>query len=357
MRLLDRYIRDALARGFLIVMLILVVVFSFLDFVEQLDETGQGHYGAIQALGFVLQTTPARALALVPVSALLGSLLGFGLLERNSELVGMQSLGIPVRRILVATLKAAALLLLVVLVLGEWLAPELAERAWRQRALAISGDVLRTGEAGDSFWFRDRNRFINIHDMRYGRVPVDIEIFSFADDGRLETYITAATAERRGGKRWLLRDVIRARIGTGGWERERLDSLEWSGFLSPREGAVTELDVDSLAPSELVAYARGLRARGQNAERYELALWRKLNIPLAAVAMVLLAVVFMFGRMRGLNAGQRLMIGAGVGVGFYLGDQILQQMGLLADADPRLVAMAPAAVMLMIALLGCLRLR
>ncbi len=357
MTIVDRYIRDALARGFLIVLLILVVVFSFLDFVEQLDETGQGHYGAFQALGFVIQTTPSRALVLVPVSALLGSLLGFGLLERNSELVALQALGISVRHILLSTLKAAALLLLLIVILGEWVAPELAQRAWRQRALAISGDVLQSDDEGDSFWYRDRNRFINIHDMRYGRIPVGIEIFEFADDGSLQVYIRAALAERVRKDTWLLRDVSQTRVGSGGWARERQAELEWEGFLSPPEGAVTELDVDSLAPSELLDYLRGLRARGQNAERFELALWRKLNIPLAALAMVLLAPPFMFGRMRRLNPGKRLMLGAGVGVGFYLSDQILQQMGLLANADPRLVAMGPAAIMLAAGLLLSLRLR
>jgi len=356
-RLVDGYIRNALGWGFLLVLLVLMAVFSFLDFVEELEETGQGHYGALQALAYVLQTSPARAIELVPVSALLGCLLGLGMLERTSELVAMRALGISARRIQAAIFKAALILLVLVAVMGEWIAPQLAQHAWRQRALAIAGDVMRGTEQGDSFWYRDRQRFININDMRYGRVPLDIDIFELEQDGSLATHIHAASAERLGQGRWRLLDVRRSRIGAGGWPREHLPALEWEGFLSPREGAVTELETESLAPSALYRYARDLAARGQNAERYELALWRKLSVPLATLAMVLLAVPLVLGRLRLINVGQRLMIGAGVGVAFYLGDQIVQQLGLLAEAEPRLVAVAPAAFMLALGLALNLRVR
>lgn len=340
--LLDRYVVGHLAAAFVLVIAILLALFGFLDFVDELDETGRGRYGAWDALYFVALTLPTRLLALVPVAALLASLLGLGSLHARNELTAMRAVGLSPRRIGLAVARAGILLLVAMVLLAEVIAPALAERAWTRRAHAIAGDVLAQGEDHTGFWFRDRERFIHVADMRYGHVPAGIEIFEIDASGRLQRFVQAEEAQSRGRGAWLLLGVRDKRIDGGQVTLERLPALQWSGFLSPEEGAVTELDVDSLAPSALAAYAADLRRRGQRADRYEAALWRKLSIPFATAAMLLISLPFAFGALGLHSTGQRVLAGAGIGIAFYLGEQILNQAGLLLGVPPALTAPLPA---------------
>ena len=57
MKILDRHIRMHLTQGFVLVLLVLVSVFSFLDFVEELDDINLGNYDVIDAIIFVILTT------------------------------------------------------------------------------------------------------------------------------------------------------------------------------------------------------------------------------------------------------------------------------------------------------------
>ncbi len=357
MKILDRYIRQHLIQGFVLVLLVLVSIFSFLDFVEELDDIALGTYGTFDAIRFVLMTVPERALWLVPVSALLGCLIGLSVLDHNNELEVMRASGVSVQRIGWSVLKSTGMLIVIVIVFAQYVNPALGERAWRDRALAIAGDVVLRKDSGTNFWFRDGRRFISIRDMVYGRIPTEIEIYEFNERGELVIFTEAREAISSGNGAWILQDVTRKRFNGLKIELERLAELQWEAFLSPDQGAVIELDAESIAPSDLYFYARDLRSRGQNANRYELTLWRKINIPFTTLAMVLVAFPFVFaGNGRG-GIGLRVLLGAGIGIAFYLVDQVLAQVGLLAKISPALTATAPAATLFLFALFSLRRVR
>jgi len=356
-KLLDRYIRRHFAIGFVIAALVLVSVFSFLDFVDELDETTTGNYGIFDAIVFIVMTIPERALWLVPVCALLGSLIGLSLLDHGNELTVMRAAGMSFRQIGWSVLKTTGILLLIVVVFSQIISPALGERAWRTRALAIAGDIVLRKESGTNFWFRDGQRFISISDMVYGRIPTGIEIYEFDDQGELIVFTEAHEAHRDSNGVWLLKDVIRKRTRGSKIEMERLPELSWNEFLSPKQGAVIELEAESLAPTDLYSYAKDLRSRGQNADRYELTFWRKVNIPFATLAMVMISLPFVFGSGERGGIGRRVLLGAGVGVLFYLVDQVVAQLGLLVKLDPAITATAPAFVLFVTALLFAQRIR
>lgn len=324
---------------------LLIAVFSFLDFVDELDETANANYEVTDAAQFVLLTTPVRALSLIPATALLASLLGLGMLDHGRELIAMRAAGVSSRRIGWSVMKAGLLLMLLVATLAEFIVPGLAQRAWTQRTIALSGDTFVQSGSGEHFWHRDGHRFISVRDMAYGQIPTDIDIYEFGEAGDLKVFIHAAKADLNQEGHWVLINVEKKEFVPGDVHVSYYPTLEWQAFLSPQQGAVTELDVESLAPTDLYAYARDLRARGENAERYELALWRKINIPFATGAMVLLSVAFVFGAFSRTGIAKRIVYGAGVGIAFYLGDQILAQAGLLLGLEPALTATAPVLLL------------
>ena len=78
MTILDRYIGLALARGALLVILVLLPLFTLLDLVRQLDEIGTGSYGLLDAILYEVFLMPTYLLNLVPFTALLGTSMALG---------------------------------------------------------------------------------------------------------------------------------------------------------------------------------------------------------------------------------------------------------------------------------------
>lgn len=357
MKILDRYIRRHLIQGFVLVLVVLVSLFSFVDFAEELDDIALGNYDAIDAVIFIILTVPERALWLVPVSALLGILFALSVMDRNNELTIMRAAGTSARRITWSVVKTAGLIILVVIIFAQFISPALGDRAWRNRALAIAGDIVLRKESGTNFWFRDGRRFISIRDMLYGRIPTEIEIYEFSEQGELSVFTRAREAQPESDGTWQLIDVVQKEYDGFEVSVTTIPTLQWEAFLSPAQGAVIQLDAESLSPTDLYSYSRDLRARGQRADRYELTLWRKLNIPIATFAMVLIAIPFVFGTRERGGIGKRMLFGAGLGIVFYMVDQVLAQIGLLTNLNPALTSTIPSLILLSAALFMLRRLR
>jgi lipopolysaccharide export system permease protein len=130
----------------------------------------------------------------------------------------------------------------------------------------------------------------------------------------------------------------------------QLPSLTLDSFLSSDQLDVFEIPADSLSASDLYRYAGALRESGQNTDRYELALWRKLSVPLTTGAMVLLSLPFIFGSTRRITAGKRIMMGSFVGIIIYFGDQVIVHLGLLLSLRPMITAMTPVILICSIAI-------
>jgi lipopolysaccharide export system permease protein len=121
-------------------------------------------------------------------------------------------------------------------------------------------------------------------------------------------------------------------------------------FLSPRQVGVLKLPPGSLSISDLSRYIEALRQRGQNTASYELAFWQKISLPLTNGVMVLMALTFIFGANRGTTTGRRIIMGAIVGVLFYLANQVFGQAGLKLDLPAAVTTLLPVLIILALAL-------
>ena len=348
MRALDRYIGTSFLWGFLLVILILVMLFSFLELVTQLDDVGKGDFQAVHAFLFVGLTIPKRILDLAPLAALLGSIIALGMLAERGELIAMRAAGLSVRRICFSVLATTALLMLAIVAVAEYVAPSLEQQARARRSLAISGSrqILLTKQG---FWARYGQSFIRVGITLPGGIAADLDVYERDEEGRLTAFIHAQEADIHDDKGWILKDITKKVIEEQKITTYRLQSLTLDSFLSAEQVSILELPPESLSPSDLYLYIKALRARGQNASHHNLALWQKLVLPLATGAMVLLSLPFVFGPPRGLTVGFRITLGAMVGIGFYLVNQVIGYVGLLLDIHPSITTLTPVAIILWIA--------
>lgn len=342
MRLLTRYIGVTVARSYALVLAALLAILSFFDFVRELEDVGKGSYRLGDALLHIALTMPQRAIDMLPVTFLLGTLIGLGSLANSSQLVAMRSAGVSVGRITWAALRVAALLVLAAMVTEQFGIPALEQYAQTRRSLAIAGTVGLRTQYG--FWSRDEHAFVKIRNILPDGTLGEIDVYQFDDANRLRAFSHAQSAHVEGGRYWVLNNITEKRIGDDGVTMYQVPAQRWDTFLRPEQLEVLILPARSLAISDLYRYSDYLRRSGQNADRYELAFWKKVTLPVTTAAMVALAVPFVFGPLRTRTAAQRIMVGGLVGIAFYLANQILDSVGLLYGINAMLPALLPPVV-------------
>lgn len=349
MILLDRYIEAAALRTFLLVAAGLTALFSLLEFVDQLRDVGQGHYRTIDALFYVLLTAPSRLLQLAPVSMLVGSLFALGAFASNSELTAMRAIGISERRIIWWILKLAGPILIALFLIAEFVIPPAQQLAQSERTSKISSSAAPL-RSNNGYWAEGGHQYLNVRHFDHGNIPRNIDIYAFSAGGLLKDFIHADRAAIMPDGTWLLTDVLRKRFDTPQIETDHLASLSWNSFLHPQQVHLLILPPESMPPVELYKYVRDLRRQHQEAARYEQELWAKIDIPLSMAAMILIAIPFVFGPLRTQSAGQRIAVGAIIGIVFTLVQQIASHLSLLFNIDTAFAATAPTLLLLALAL-------
>jgi lipopolysaccharide export system permease protein len=342
MSLLARYVARTVIANVLLALSALLVVFTVVNLAQELEDVGVGRYSLGDAFGFILLTLPAEALELFPAAALLGGVLGLGGLAARNELVAFWGAGLSRARLVRLVLQATLVLVAAAVLIGELVAAPLARHAHTRRSVSLSeGEALTTAHG---LWTRDGSRFIHVRTPQNTGTLRDVYVYDFDDLRRMRrfTYARQATYE---DPDWRLEDLVESSIGSDGVKVEHVASRTWSGFLSPKRLRVLSLRPEDLSLSDLYAASSSLRERGESTARHDLALWRRATMPLVAMVMVFLGLPLVLNVGRMANLGQRIVIGALLGIGFQM---LSQTFGRLVLA----YQLAPAVGALLIPVLG-----
>jgi lipopolysaccharide export system permease protein len=347
MKILDRYIGKTIIGAILTVLLVLVGIFSFFSFIDQLDDLGRGRYGLVAVVQFIALSMPRLTYELFPIGALIGSLVGLGTLVGNSEVAVMRSAGVSVWRMVVAIMKAGALMMVLAVFVGEFLSPPAEQWARHARSIAIADQIALKTRNG--FWARDGQSYINIRTVRPGDRVEDIYIYEFDDDNQLKVSTYARRATFVDGQ-WILEDIAQTVIREGRVSNRQMTKAAWDSLLRPDLINMVVIKPNNLASYDLVKYIRYLKTNGQETQRYEQALWTKMIYPLATGAMVLLAIPIVLGARRTVPIGQRVVLGSLIGLGFRLLNQATANAGIAYELNALLSALFPTLVTFAVAI-------
>ncbi|MTI62352.1 LPS export ABC transporter permease LptG [Methylophaga sp.] len=338
MRILSKYIAKNILASTLLVLLVLLALYTFMDFITELDDLGEGDYGIGSILSYIALTMPKRIYELLPVAALLGSVIGLGSMASQSELVAMRAAGYSLGDINKAVVVVAALLMLLALLIGEGLRPVTEQYARELQSVAQTGTVGSRSEHG--FWTRDGNHFNHIDRINADGSFSNVAIYEFDDNHRLRILTRAARAEYQDDS-WILSDVVQSTINEAGVKVRSVTHARWQSQLNPGMVNIVVVPPEFLPVWDLLEYVRYLKDNHQSVAQYELAFWSKLMMPVSTAVMVLLAVPFVFGPLRSAPIGGRILAGALIGIGFHLFNQSFQHMGLVFGLVPWLASSFP----------------
>lgn len=347
MKILDAYIGRVLASTTFITLAVFVSVSGIIKFVEQMGDVGRGDYDLSHAALYVLYYIPRDVEIFFPMAALIGGLIGIGMLASNSELVVMQAAGLSKFQIIRSVMKTAVLLILISMAVGEWLGPSGEASAREVRAQAISGGSLISAKSG--VWAKDGDYFVHITEVA-DRVTLNhVQIYRFDEDLKLESWLSAESALYKENA-WQLQNVKDTFIFNKQIQEKHHDTMVWTSSLTPEKLGVVTVKPESLPVTGLMSYLEYLESNEQDKSRYLLAFWRKIMQPLTVAVMLLVALSFIFGPLRSVSMGARIMMGVFTGILFHITNQVFGSLSLVYQLPPIFGAVMPSLLFVGVAM-------
>ena len=350
MKLLARYLswQVLVSSGF--VLLALMVLFAFFDVIQELGSLGRNNYGLGQAVIVVLLNIPGHLYEILPVAALIGTLFALSRLVGNSEYAVMRVSGLSNWRVASYLGAIGVLLAVLVLVLGEYVAPWSEQAAQRYKLSVTRSVVAQQFRSG--LWVKDGSSFINVREVMPDNTMRGVEIYGFNAEGSLGWIRSAKEAFWRNDQGWDLRQVMETRFDADGIHAVRVERQNWQSVLTPDILGVLLVAPEKMSARTLWRYVSHLKENGQKATRYELALWSKFMSPFVIPIMMLIAMPFAIQGPREGGTSRKIFIGILVGLGFHLLSRLFGHLGLLNDWPVVVVSGLPLLIFLGLALLG-----
>jgi len=337
-KILDRYISRTIINGTLMVLLVLGALLAFVDFVSEMDDVGKGQYSMLQAAMFVLLSLPKRLYELFPTAVLIGSLLSLGTLAGNSEFTVMRAAGISIMRIVFSVLKAGFILLVFVALIGELVVPVSERQAQSLRAKNLQQTISLAG--GGGFWARDGQRFLYVSHVFPGMNLGKVNIYELSENNQLKRVTHAKSAQYLNGQ-WQLNDIQQTEFNNDHIESRQIESEVWQKLLNPDLFNIVSVEPGNMSAIDLFKYSNYLRSNDLDSSPYELAFWIKVFTPVSSLVMLLIALPFIFGSQRSSGAGNRMLVGLLLGIGFYLLNRTVNHLGQVYHVYPFISASAP----------------
>ncbi|MCB1645345.1 MAG: LPS export ABC transporter permease LptG [Pseudomonadales bacterium] len=346
MKRLDIYIMQTIGMTMLLAAVGLLGILTIFTFIEQVEDI-QNNYTIAKVLEFTLLSMPRMFYEVIPYSALIGCLAGLGIMANNSELVVMRAAGVSTWQITVNVVKPALILVFLGLYVGEYILPDVERMARNNRNQALSEQNEITPNNG--FWYRERNIYMHFAVVEQGGLLEGISHFYVDDKDNLTRTLFAQRGVfhdvREDEKYWLLENVDVTELGADGTRTEHLTSLRWDTGLEP-DILSTEILVqpDKMSIGELSAKIDYMRSQGLNTGKFEVGFWEKIFQPFATVALVFVAISFIFGPLRESTMGVRVVSGLIIGIVFKFVQDLLSPASMVFGFPPVIAVMIPILI-------------
>ncbi|MFL0810692.1 MAG: LPS export ABC transporter permease LptG [Agarilytica sp.] len=344
MRQLNKYIAKSVWSAIVGVLLVIVCLDMISALVDELGNLKQG-YGFSEAMTYVLLGLPSSIYRYLPLSSLVGCLIGLGVLASSSELVVMRAAGVSINQIIWSIFRPVFAFILFGAFIGEYIAPYSDQYADSRRALAQGHKRALQSEQG--VWNREGNEFMHFNAVLPNGKLYGVTRFRFDDAGNLSEarFVESAIYQ---GDHWFEQNVAVSKFAQDRIEKSTQPNGRWESEVSPSLLNVLVLKADDLPMSRLYDYSNYLDKQNLESSEYRLAFWRKALQPLATLSLVMIAISFILGPLRQVTMGFRVFVGVIVGLVFQMSQRLLGPSSIIWGFSPALAVLIPIIICFLI---------
>ena len=352
--ILSQYMMRSILAMTALVLIVLLALAGLIEFISELDDT-RGDYQTPRVVLYTALRLPQLAFQMLPVAALIGSLLGLGALAANSEIIVMRAAGLSIKKLSGMVAVTGLVLLIFTALLGEFIGPPLDYFARNMRLEArYEQDDERLGNAT---WVRDGPVILHLE-----RVSAEFEfgtIYMFLLDEN-NGLASIARAENSGidkDDRWILENLRETRFRDDAVQVVESSLAVETFDINAEVLGISLVKPASLSGRGLLSYIAYLKRNSLDSRRYETELWYRVARTATILIMPILALAFVFGALRTGGAGARLMIGVVIGLAYYLASEMLANSGQIFNFDPAVIAWLPSVMLALVTVAALNRIR
>ena len=340
LNLLDRYVGKQYLKVMLLSCAGLLGIFYISTFVDLSDKLFKGETTALAIVEYFWYATPQFVYYVLPISALVSTLITIGLLTKSSELTVMKACGISLYRASLPLLLFSLVWSGALFVMSESFLADANRRAEAIRDV-IRGVSPQTRDVLNRKWIVSPDGSI-YHYVHFDPDRVELHgvtTYRFGeDDWRLteRAYATQAVFDEG----WQAREVWVRKFGeraTGAFEASEHGELP----IEPPDYFATEQpEAERMTYQELGRYIGDLEASGVDVVALRVALQHKLSFPFVTLILTLIAVPF------AVTTGRHgALYGVGIGIvlaiSYWIVISIFTAIGSAGLLTPMLAAWAP----------------
>lgn len=366
LKVLGRYVRrNALLAiiGAVVGLWALQLIFSYLSELDSLDDS----YTMSEAIKYIFYRSPYFLEQFIPTGALLGAVVGLGLLANKSELVVMRAAGVSIYRIVGWVLQPAMIFVLLALAINQFVLPHS-----NQLAKEINDEDSRSLVTSVRGYWTVQPRFENAQDGSTKPAGSDILYIDYADvqgnigevkrwhldnDGNLQTAIHAKDGQYVGRQaldsssgtpsgqyryEWQLNDMTTLSINQGFESSQAVFASDTLSLpFAPESVYLLTRKAEDLSLTQLYEHRQFMRGQGNRSLEHELAFWQKLLSPLSILSLVIVACSFVFGSLRTHSLGLRIVVALLFGLLFSYVQDLVGFISLATGFSPLLMVLLP----------------
>ena len=366
LKVLSRYVKlNALLAivGAVIGLWALQLVFSYLSELDSLDDS----YTMGEAIEYIFYRSPYFLEQFIPTGALLGAVVGLGLLANKSELVVMRAAGVSVYRIVGWVLQPALIFVLLALLINQFILPHS-----NQLAKEINDEDSTSLVTSVRGYWTVQPRFENTKAGRTKPDGSDILYIDYADvqgnigevkrwhldnNGNLQTAVHAEGGQYIGREpldtvssepseqyryEWALNNMTKLMINQGFESSQAISPSDTLSLpFAPESVYLLTRKAEDLSLTQLYEHRQFMRQQGQRSLSHELSFWQKLLSPLSILSLVIVACSFVFGSLRTHSLGLRIVVALLFGLLFSYVQDLVGFVSLATGFSPLLMVLLP----------------
>jgi len=340
MKTLDRYVTGTFLNIFILIVISLIGLYLIVDFFERIRMLLSNDATLRQILLYFLYQIPMILSLMIPIAVLLSSLLTFGILSKNSEIIAMKANGVSLYRTSCPIIIFAGLMCLVSFFLNEFVTPYTNQRTKYIKLVEVQKKEQIGVFKQNQIWYRGRDGIYNFNmfDPMAG-ILKGIRITYLDRTMNPTKRIDAARAVWLNDT-WVFYEGL---ITT--FSRNRLPVLEYFDSIvvdlpeKPSDFTIVQKDTEEMGYLELRKYIKKIQSEGYDATRYIVDAHGKIAFSLVSVILAVIGISFSLSKSeRSGGISQSIAVGIVIGFSYWIVYGFTLSLGRSGSLPPLVAA-------------------
>lgn len=341
MKILNRHIASTYLKILGLCVSSFLTIYLVIDFLEKINRFTRAHGKPQYIILYFLCKIPEIISQVMPLAALMATLLSLGTLSRHNEIIAMRGCGISLRKITAPILVIAFILSLFTFFSNEVIVTETSQEMKYVADVLIEGKNPNAYFRQNNIWYREKDLIMQAKFFEPSQQALEGVTLWRMDKGMQPVNRIEAEKCVWNGNSWVLEKVVNRSISEGSISKtEDVKTMPVSLDLRLNDLKVLDKHADTIGFFKLKRYCENLRKSGYDPTRFEALMHSKISLPFACLVMAFLGIPFVIKS--GRSSGMAMGIGLSLMIGFsyYIINAVLFSFGQAGILPPVISAWA-----------------